>query len=133
MENKAYILRNPKADDIFLMFRILTKVGVKNIKSCFESAEVKNAMKLLAVNGGKDGEAELSSVGMLVAVDVACVIMEHLDSAKSDIYAFLGRLSGMDVKEIAAMNAGDFAEMLIDVVKLEGFRDFFMRVIALFK
>lgn len=133
MENKAYVLRNPKADDIFLMFRILTKVGVKNIKSCFESDEVKNAMKLLAVNGGKEGEAELSSVGMLVAVDVACVIMEHLDNAKNDIYAFLGRLSGMDVKEIAAMNAGDFAEMLIDVVKLEGFRDFFMRVIALFK
>lgn len=133
MENKAYILRNPKADDIFLMFRILTKVGVKNIKSCFESAEVKNAMKVLAVNSGKQSEAELSSVGMLVAVDVACVIMEHLDSAKDDIYAFLGRLSDMKANEIAAMNAGDFAEMLVDVIKLEGFRDFFMRVITLFK
>ena len=133
MENKAYILRNPKADDIFLMFRILTKVGVKNIKQCFESDEVRNAMKLLAANAGKNGEAELSNIGMLVAVDVACVIMEHLENAKKDIYAFLARLSDQNENGIAKMNAGDFADMLVDVIKLEGFRDFFMRVFALFK
>lgn len=127
---KAYTLRNPEADDIFLMFRILSKVGVKNIKSCFESDEVKNAIRLMQTDGG---ETDLSAVGMLIVVDVASVIMEHLDGAKKDIYAFLSRLSGMKAEEIAKMNPGDFAEMLIDTVKLEGFRDFFMRVIALFK
>jgi len=132
MENKAYTLRNPNADDIFLMFRILTKVGVKNIKGCFESEEVKNAMRLAMLNNA-DGEKELSSIGILVAIDVASVIMEHLDGAKNDIYAFLSRLSGMKAEDIAQMNPGDFAEMIIDVVKLEGFRDFFMRVFALFK
>lgn len=129
---KTYTLRNPQADDIFLMFRILTKVGVKNVKECFQSEEVKNAMMLMASNK-EQGEKELSGIGMLVAVDIACVLMEHMDAAKNDIYAFLARLSGMKVDDIAKMNPGDFAEMIIDVVKLEGFRDFFMRVFALFK
>lgn len=133
MENKAYELRQPQADDIFLMFRILSKVGVKNIKDCFQTDEVKNAVRLMMANSNKDGENELSGIGVLVAIDVASVIMEHLDGARADIYAFLSRLSGMKTDEIAKMNPGDFAEMLIDVVKLEGFRDFFMRVFALFK
>ena len=132
MENKAYTLRNPQADDIFLMFRILTKVGVKNVKECFQSEEVKNAMMLMAANK-EQGEKELSAIGMLVAVDIGCVLMEHMDAAKNDIFAFLARLSNMKVEDIAQMNPGDFAEMIIDVVKLEGFRDFFMRVFALFK
>lgn len=132
MENKAYELRNPQADDIFLMFRIFNKIGIKNIKECFQSEEVKNAMLLLAADKEK-GEKELSGIGVMVAVDIGCVLMEHMDAAKNDIYAFLGRLSGMKAEDIAQMNPGDFAEMIIDVVKLEGFRDFFMRVFGLFK
>lgn len=130
MEEKKYTLRDPNADDIFLMFRILSKVGIKNIKGCFESDEVRAAMRLAMTN---DTENELSSIGIIVAIDVASVIMEHLDGAKNDIYAFLSRLSGMKADEIAQMNPGDFAGMIIDTVKLEGFRDFFMRVTALFK
>jgi len=130
MEEKKYTLRNPNADDIFLMFRILSKVGIKNIKGCFESDEVRAAMRLATMN---DADGELSNIGIIVAIDVAGVIMEHLDGAKNDIYAFLSRLSGMKVEEIAQMNPGDFAGMIIDTVKLEGFRDFFMRVTGLFK
>ena len=134
MENNiAYTLRQPQADDIFLMFRILSKVGIKNIKGCFESEEVKNAMRLMVANNGTEDVGNISSIGMLVAVDVASIIMEHLDGAKEDIYAFLANLSGMKKKDIAGMNPGDFFEMIMDVIKLEGFRDFFMRVYALFK
>lgn len=132
MENKTYTLRNPEASDIFLMFRIFNKIGVKNIKECFQTAEVKNAMMLLAASKD-EGEKELSGIGVLVAIDIACVLMEHLDEAKTDIFAFLARLSGMKVEDIEKMNPGDFADMVIDVVKLDGFRDFFMRVFGLFK
>lgn len=132
MENKAYELRNPQADDIFLMFRIFNKIGIKNIRECFQSEEVKSAMLVMAANK-EEGEKALSGIGMVVAIDIGCVLMEHMDAAKNDIYAFLGRLSGMKAEDIAKMNPGDFAEMIADVVKLEGFRDFFMRVFGLFK
>lgn len=125
MENNTFELRNPKADDMFLMFRILSRVGVKNLKSCFESGDVMAAIK--------GNETDSEAVGLSVALEIASVIMEHMEDAKKDIYAFLANLSGKKPAEIADMEMADFAQMVIEVIQMEGFRDFFQRVITLFK
>lgn len=125
MENNTFELRNPKADDMFLMFRILSRVGVKNLKSCFESGDVMAAIK------GNENDSE--AVGLSVALEIASVIMEHMEDAKKDIYTFLANLSGKKPAEIADMEMADFAQMVIEVIQMEGFRDFFQRVITLFK
>jgi hypothetical protein len=70
---------------------------------------------------------------MYIVFDIASTILENMDNAKTDIYAFLARLSGMKEMEIADMEAADFADMVIDTIQLEGFRDFFQRVLGLFK
>lgn len=129
MEKKNYTLRNPKAEDIFLMFRILSKIDVKNVKKCFQAQDVAGAIE--SANGNQ--EAAVSAVGMSVLLDIVGVVLEHIDDAKKDIYAFLSNLSGLSADEIAQMEAGDFAEMVISVVQLEGFRDFFQRVFGLLK
>ena len=129
MEKKNYTLRNPKAEDIFLMFRILSKIDVKNVKKCFQQQDL--AVALQSANGNQ--EAAVSAIGMSVLLDIVGVILEHIDDAKKDIYAFLSTLSGLSFDEIAQMEAGDFAELVISVVQLEGFRDFFRRVFALLK
>lgn len=126
MMEKKYELRNPKADDMFLMFRILSRVGVKNLKNCFNTGDV---MAAIRGEGKKDSEA----IGLSVALEIASVLMEHLDDAKKDIFAFLSNLSGMKASEIAALEMADFAQMVIEVIQLEGFRDFFQRVSALLK
>ena len=126
MMEKKYELRSPKADDMFLMFRILSKVGVKNLKNCFSTGDV---MAALQGEGKKDSEA----VGLSVALEIASVLMEHMDDAKKDIFTFLSNLSGMKASEIAAMEMADFAQMVIEVIQMEGFRDFFQRVFALLK
>lgn len=128
MLEKKYELRNPKAEDMFLMFRIISRIGIRNVKSCFEAEEVK-AM----VHGENGEEKDFTSIGLTVAFEIASVILEHLEAAKGDIYSFLSRLSGMKESEIAEMEMADFAELVIEVVKLEGFRDFFQRVIKSFK
>lgn len=127
MENTKYELRNPKADDMFLMFRILSKVGVKNLKGCFQADAVLRAAK------DANGEEAAASVGISVLFEIASVVIEHLEEAKNDIYAFLSKLSGMKTADISEMDAGEFAELLVEVVQLEGFRDFFQHVIRLFK
>lgn len=126
MMEKKYELRSPKADDMFLMFRILSKVGVKNLKNCFSTGDV---MAAIRGEGKKDSEA----VGLSVALEIASVLMEHMDDAKKDIFTFLSNLSGMKASEIAAMEMADFAQMVIEVIQMEGFRDFFQRVFALLK
>lgn len=122
---KAYELRTLCAEDIFPMFKIISKIGIKEFKSCFESEGVK------AVINGE--QADLNTVGLAVAVDIAGVIMANIPHAKEDIYLFLEQISGMSKDDIRELPIPVFAEMIIDVVKKEEFKDFFGVVSKLFK
>lgn len=128
--DKKYTLRELKASDFFLVTRILSKIGVKEFKRCFESEEIKAAVKDMTK---ENGEVDVASIGMAVVFDIASVVLEHVDGCEVDLYRLLGSLSGMDWKEIREMPMADFGEMVIDVVKHEGFRDFFTAVIKRFK
>ena len=128
---KAYELRNLTADDVFPMFQIISKIGFKEFKNCFDSPEVKAVAAKMA--SGEDDQAALTSVGMTVALDLASVIVSNLGSCKNDIYLLLSQLSGMDTRDIAALPMVTFFEMVIDVIKKEEFRDFFQVATKLFK
>lgn len=123
MENQKYTLRKLCADDMFIMFRIISKIGMKDLRKCMAAADVKAAIS------GKD----VNSVGIAVAFEIGAVLMEHLPDCKKEIYTFLERLSGMKEKEIAAMDMATFTQMIIDVIRKEEFRDFFTAVSTSFK
>lgn len=129
-----YHLRPLKASDFFLVTRILSKIGVKEFKACFENEAIKNAVKdMVAENGGNINEADIASVGMIAALDIASIVLEHAEGCEKDIYKLLSRLSGMNEQEIADLPMATFGEMVIDVVKHEGFRDFFTAAIKRLK
>lgn len=130
-KTKAYELRSLTADDMFPMFQIISKVGVKEFKSCFESPDVKKAIEGMA--SGKQDQDSLTAVGMTIAFDLAGVIVSNLASCKNDIYTLLAQLSGMTTKEIASLPMVTFMEMIIDVIKKEEFKDFFQAVSKLFR
>lgn len=129
MSEKIYELRNLTADDMFPMFQILSKIGIREFKGCLESPEIKAAISRSA--NGK--EIDLNSVGIAVAMDMAGIILTNLPKAKEDIYQLLSGLSGMNRKEIAGLPMATFTEMVIDVVRKEEFKDFFQAVAKLFK
>ena len=130
---KKYELRALKASDFFLVTRILSKIGVKECKQCIESVEIKNAVRdMVSKQGGKMADADVASIGMSVVFDIAGVVLEHMESCEKDIYTLLSRLSGLKVQEIADMPMAEFGEMVIEVVKHEGFRDFFTAVFKQF-
>lgn len=131
MTDKAFELRQLTADDIFPMFQIVSKIGVREFKSCFESEEVRKAIMDMA-SGAKD-QANVSAVGLTVAVDIAGVIISNLYKCKDDIYQLLSQLSGMKTKEIANLPMTTFLEMIVAVVKKEEFKDFFQGVTKLLK
>jgi hypothetical protein len=131
MTDKAFELRQLTADDIFPMFQIISKIGVREFKSCFESEEVRKAIMDMA-SGAKD-QANVSAVGLTVAVDIAGVIISNLYKCKDDIYQLLSQLSGMKTKEIASLPMTTFLEMIVAVVKKEEFKDFFQGVTKLLK
>ena len=55
---KAYELRHLEADDVFPMFQIISKIGVKEFKSCFESPDVQKAISGLAAGEKKQADLE---------------------------------------------------------------------------
>lgn len=127
---KAYELRTLCADDVFPMFKIISKIGIKEFKSCFESEDVKEAIKSATNGETQDG---LEVIGLGVALEIASVIMANVPQAKEDIYLFLAQVSGMSKDDIRNLPISTFTEMIIDVVKKEEFKDFFGVVSKLFK
>lgn len=130
-KTKAFELRSLTADDMFPMFQIISKIGIKEFKKCFESADVKEAVEGMA--SGKTANADLTAVGMAVAFDLASVIVSNLAKCKDDIYLLLSQLSGMTTKEIAGLPMVTFVEMIIAVIKKDEFKDFFQAVSKLFR
>lgn len=128
---KAFELRPLTAEDIFPMFQIISKIGVREFKSCFESEAVRKAIEDMA-SSAKD-QSSLNAIGLSVAVDIAGVILSNIHKCKDDIYQLLAQLSGMSKKDIAALPMKTFFEMIIAVVKKDEFKDFFQDVSKLFK
>ena len=129
MDDKAYTLRNLKADDMFSMMRIINKIGLNDVRECFNSVELKQA---ISSKEGANDEV-VAAVGMQVMFDVATLLVGKLPECKTELYAFLASLSGMKENEIADLPMTDFFNMIMDVFKLESFKDFFQRVAGSFK
>lgn len=126
---KAYELRTLCADDVFPMFKIISKIGIKEFKSCFESDGVKAAIQ--AANG--ETKVDMEVIGLGVALDIAGVVITNIPNAKEDIYLFLSQISGLTKDEIKSLSIATFTEMIVDVVRKDEFKDFFKVVSKLFK
>lgn len=134
---KTYELRGLMADDMFIMFSIISKIGIKEFKACFASDDVKAAVKSMAKKDEKeeaaDNSNDITSVGISVALDIASILMANIGRCKNDIYALLANLSGMKAGDIAKIPAKTFTSMVVDLVKKEEFADFFQDAVKLFK
>ena len=131
-KTKAYELRNLTADDMFPMFQIISKIGIKEFKSCFESESIRKMMADMSSGAASSDELK-ASVGVAVALDIASVILSNIGNCKDDIYLLLSQLSGMKAKDIAKLPMATFMGMIIDVIKKKEFTDFFQDVVKLFR
>lgn len=123
---KNYELRSLTSDDIFPMFQIISKIGIREFKSCFESPDVKAAI-------AKSEGTDLNSVGLAVMLDIGEIVLANVPKAKDDIYLLLSQLSGLTKQEIGALPMATFAQMVIDVIRKDEFKVFFQVVSRLFK
>lgn len=126
MENKEYTLRGLKASDLFMMTKIINKIGIKEVKDCFNSPDVKKAIT------GAETE-DVTAVGMQVMLELATLVVSHLPDCENEIYQFLASLSGMKAEEIKELSMTTFFDMILEVFRKEEFTDFFQRVVGLSK
>lgn len=137
MAETTFELRELKSQDIFPMFKIMGKIGFKDLKDKMTPENTKDIMKLFSANQEEDQEINqdelISFVGFNVIAEIAETVISNLPSCEHEIYTLLGNLSGMKAKEIADLPMVTFAEMVIAVIQKEEFKDFFKVVSRLFK
>lgn len=123
-----YEFRQLTSKDVFPMFKIISKIGAKEFKQCFESEAVK---KVISADGG-NGE-NLGAVGMMIVMDVAAVVIEKIPSCEDEIFNFLSSVTEIKRKDLEKMPLVEFTEMVIAFIKKPEFRDFIGVVSKLFK
>lgn len=120
MENTTLTMRRLRADDIFTMMRILSKIGVNDLRSALPT---KNAIQRV-----REGCETAENLGITTALMLADKLLARLPDCKAEIYTLLADLSGKTPAEIAALDMGVFAEAVFTLMVSEDFRDFFTRL-----
>ena len=129
---KPYKFRRLEASDVFLMSKIIGKIGIKEFKNCFDGEGIESLIGS-AKKGKKANDSSIVSVGVAVATEIAGVIFSHLPNCESDIYQMLANVSGMTPDQVKKLDFITFTEMVIDFIKKEEFGDFIKVVSKLFK
>lgn len=132
---KPYVFRRLEAVDVFIMFKIISAIGVNEFKILFDSKGLVDLVTKLASEKGKKmkTDEEFIAVGASVFLDLAQVIITNIPKCEREIYQLLSQVSDMKVEHIKRLDAVTFTEMVIDFLKKEEFGDFFKVVSKLFK
>lgn len=131
-EVKPYTFRRLQSTDVFLMSKIIGKIGVNEFTACFEKDGVK---KLIASFTDEAGEkADIASVvGISVSLEIANVILGNLPKCEKEIFQMLSSVTGLSFNHIEKLDMVVFIEMVIDFIKKEEFKDFIKVVSRLLK
>jgi hypothetical protein len=136
MTETTFELRELKSSDVFPMFKIMGKIGFKDLKDKLTPDRVKELTSMFKQDETDaepvDANEQMMYVGFNVVFEAVEVIMNNLPNCEQDIYQFLAGLSGMKVKEVANLPLVTFTEMIVEVLKKEEFKDFFKAVSRLF-
>lgn len=116
MSENKFELRKLCAKDIFVMVKIISKIGISEFKNCFKSTSVSEKIK---------SNMDFSAIGLEVIIEMVGIVLGNLPKCESDIYSFLADLSGKKSKEIAELDMSEFAEMIKEVLTKDEFKDFF--------
>ena len=131
---KPYTFRPLGGEDVFLMFRIIGKIGVKEFNACFENDGIKHLVAaMMGEKALQTDEASVSVTYISVILEVADVLFNNIAKCENEIFQMLSQTSNLTVAQVKKLNLAQFTEMVIDFIKKEEFKDFIKVVSKLFK
>ena len=120
-KQKKWEFRRLKGKDIFLMLPVLKKIGINNIKKCFNGDIVKD---VVATNKGKAYDTQIEAATFGAMLEFGQVLIEGLDACENEIFNLLEKTSNLRRNEIEELDFLELPEMIMDFVKKEEFKDF---------
>ena len=131
---KPYTFRPLGGEDVFLMFKIIGKIGVKEFNACFENDGIKHLVaRLMGEKMEKEDDASVSVTYISVVLEVADVLFNNIAKCENEVFQMLSQTSNLTVAQVKKLNLADFTEMVLDFIKKEEFKDFIKVVSKLFK
>ena len=127
---KEYVFRTLEATDVFLMFKILGKIGINEFADSFGKESVQKMLKAVTKEGGVADFAR--TAGIAVTLEVVNVILRNLPHCEQEIFQMLSQTSNLSVEQVRKLKFPVFTEMVIDFVKKDEFKDFIKVVSKLF-
>lgn len=122
-----------KSSDMFIMFKIINKIGLNEIKNQLEPKTIEKLVDGFKGKGKvKDKDSLMYSVGLSVSIEMVNVIIGNLPKCEDDIYTLLSRVSGKSKKEISELDMVTFTEYIVEFVKKDEFKDFTKVALKLF-
>lgn len=129
---KPYEFRKLGAPDVFLMFKIISKIGLNEFMAVLGNGGIVDVVKNMTAEEKNADSGAMVAVAA-VALDIAHVILGNIGKCEKEIYQLLSQTSNLSVEEITAEgNAVMFLEMVIDFVQKDEFPDFIKVVSSLF-
>lgn len=128
---KAYTLRKLEARDIFAIVRILGKIDFKEIKGIWTARNASIA-KLVSLPEEERAEAAQDE-SFDLGLNLAMVLIKNLPDCEHELYGFIGDMIGKKGNAVAKMDPAEFMDVIIDIISMEQFVDFFKRASALIK
>lgn len=126
---KPYTFRKLETQDIFPMFKLLNKIGIRDLK---ENEGMKNV--LFAFMGGTaKGKVDVNKIGMDMFFELASLITENIPKCEAELYSLLASVANLKVDDIKKQSPAVTFEMIVDFIKKEEFKDFFSVALKLFK
>ena len=136
-DEKPYTFRTLGAPDVFLMFKIISTIGINEFTACFEKDGILKLINKMTCgdNGEDDGEDDgiASIVGFSVGLEIANIILGNLPECEKEIFQILSQTSNLTEKQVRALDMLTFFEIVIDFIKKDEFKDFIKVVSKLFK
>ena len=111
-----YSLRKVNATDIFTVTTIISKIGIREFKSCLKGEDTINLINSLVNENKENNDAALSAVGISVVFDIVGVVLANLEKCKDDIFTLLSSLTGINKQEIATLDGEVFMDMMLNAI-----------------
>ena len=104
-------IRRPKSTDLFIVGKIIGKIGLKNIIACINSKELMELRaKMIKENEVTDKkgkvtqkeftDSQLNLYGIEVVANIGDLILGNLENVKDDVNKYVSNLTGLSIKEI---------------------------------
>lgn len=127
-------LRNLQTTDIFLIVKILNKIGYEKIRKEINVDEIMSIREKISTTEDENKKTSIiAEYGVNVVMSVLGILLENLPLIENDLYNFVGSVAGVKAKDVAKMDINKFVDLLIEIVNKEEFKDFFKRASKLIK